>query len=99
MYTSGFIFIIRKALLPTTSLPFDNIGHGVPEINIDLQTSTDSHILATAATFIPKSDKTLASLRLLHSSSILYLPLDHPTTTVCTDDPIPFKHVSTPLDM
>lgn len=71
--------MVKNAVFPTTSFPFTTSGQGVPERNIEVQISVFWHIRDTAATAIPKSFKTLASLRRLHSASCLYVPEEIPS--------------------
>lgn len=47
------------------------IGQGVPELNIEIQTSMSVHMRATAAMVMPKSFRTLASRLRLQLTSCL----------------------------
>lgn len=54
---------------------------------------------AILATFILRSDSTLASLLLLQFSSWRYAPVDNPTPNDCKPPLVDIKHESIPLDI
>ena len=89
----------KYAARPATKRELTKIGQGVPLINMASHTLSSWHMRAILATFILRSDKTLASLLLLQFSSWRYAPVDRPSPKDCTPPLVDIRQESMPLDI